>query len=130
MSYSFLKPGTLTAMFVVSVAVMVTLMSLKPVHGVPARVGNRMIPSWWYSGKLFFIIQIANSPINNNRRYINILNSLTAKNICYAGSDCGPGECCARPMLSANSYCMPMKRRGDVCDSSPLMLYPDAKVLL
>lgn len=65
-----------------------------PLHAVPKRVANRMIPSWWS----------------------------TAKNVCWSGSDCMPGECCARPMLSSKSYCMPLRNRGQVCDASPLML--------
>ncbi|KAK8728365.1 hypothetical protein OTU49_009249 [Cherax quadricarinatus] len=65
-----------------------------PLHAVPKRVANRMIPSWWSM----------------------------VKNVCWSESDCEPGECCARPMLSSKAYCMPLRTRGQVCDSSPLML--------
>ena len=41
---------------------------------------------------------------------------------CYSGEDCGVDECCARPMLSSSSYCMPLKARGEVCDSTPYIL--------
>ncbi|KAB7501515.1 hypothetical protein Anas_06606 [Armadillidium nasatum] len=51
-----------------------------------------------------------------------------AKDVCYSGSDCGEGECCARPMLSANSYCMPLKKRSDFCATIPIMLDPDEEV--
>jgi len=77
------------------VAVMLAVvMAVAPDRAVPKRVANRMVPSWWS----------------------------TAKNVCWSASDCGPSECCARPMLSSKAYCMPLRTRGQVCDASPLML--------
>ncbi|ROT81858.1 hypothetical protein C7M84_024991 [Penaeus vannamei] len=47
---------------------------------------------------------------------------LAVRNVCWSAEDCNSDECCARPMLSANAYCMPLRTRGQVCDASPLML--------
>ncbi|XP_047485611.1 uncharacterized protein LOC125036801 [Penaeus chinensis] len=68
-----------------------------PNFTVPKRVANRMVPSWWF----------------------------TAKRVCYGGYDCSREECCTRPMLSSNSYCMSMRTRGQVCNTRPQLLDPE-----
>ncbi|KAG7157024.1 venom protein 164-like [Homarus americanus] len=74
--------------------VLMVVVAVSPLHAVPKRVANRMIPSWWS----------------------------TVKNVCWSVSDCEPSECCTRPMLSSKAYCMPLRSRGQACDASPLML--------
>ncbi|XP_037801700.1 LOW QUALITY PROTEIN: prokineticin Bm8-d-like [Penaeus monodon] len=79
------------------VAILLMAMATLTAHmaeAVPKRVANRMVPSWW----------------------------TTVRNVCWSAADCNGDECCARPMLSANAYCMPLRTRGQVCDASPLML--------
>ncbi|XP_037801708.1 prokineticin Bm8-d-like [Penaeus monodon] len=63
---------------------------------IPSRVANRMIPSWWLTAR-------------------------TQKS-CVSWSDCNVDECCARPMLSSNSYCLPFKSEGETCDASAMLL--------
>ncbi|KAK7086536.1 hypothetical protein SK128_008147 [Halocaridina rubra] len=76
------------------ILVITALMVPPPITGVPKRVANRMIPSWWS----------------------------IARQICSSSDDCEADECCTRPMLSLNFYCMPMRKRGQVCNPSPLLL--------
>ncbi|XP_045624409.1 uncharacterized protein [Procambarus clarkii] len=64
--------------------------------GIPSRVANRMIPSWWVNAR--------------------------TKNTCVTWADCGPGRCCVRPMLATNSYCLPYKTRGQICDASAILV--------
>ncbi|XP_047741771.1 uncharacterized protein LOC108671237 [Hyalella azteca] len=82
-----------------SVAVLL-LLAAQPAPAVPAKIANRMVPSWW--------------------QY--------ARTTCYGQRECGAGECCARPMLSSRAYCMPLKGRDAACDASPFMLDADQMV--
>jgi len=63
---------------------------------IPSRVANRMIPSWWVNAR--------------------------SQVPCGGKSDCAPNECCVRPMLASNSYCMVYKELGESCDASALLL--------
>ncbi|XP_071550465.1 prokineticin Bm8-d-like [Panulirus ornatus] len=81
--------------------VMVAVMVLGSL-AIPSRVANRMIPSWWINAR--------------------------TKKTCQFWSDCGPGECCVRPMLASNSYCLPYKSRGQTCDASALLVNVEKEV--
>ncbi|XP_066967114.1 uncharacterized protein [Macrobrachium rosenbergii] len=76
------------------VILVLSLFAASTVSAVPKRVANRMIPSWWF----------------------------ITRNICYNADDCKADECCTRPMMSLNSYCMPRRTRGQVCNSAPFLL--------
>ncbi|RXG60670.1 hypothetical protein Avbf_17814 [Armadillidium vulgare] len=56
-----------------------------PAFGIPKRVANRMIPSWWFT--------------------------VTAKMCATVDLTVGEGECCARPMLSPILTAFPLKKR-------------------
>ncbi|XP_053650942.2 uncharacterized protein [Cherax quadricarinatus] len=79
-----------------SVSVVLLMMVVGSSLAIPSRVANRMIPSWWVNAR--------------------------TKNTCLAWSDCGPDECCVRPMLATNTYCLPYKARGQTCDASALLV--------
>merc|ERR1719259_1491630 len=84
----------LASSFVVAFGLAMLVLSAAPGSGIPARVANRMVPSWWQH----------------------------ASKECRGASDCRARECCARPMLSSRAYCMPLKARSEACDVTPYML--------
>ncbi|XP_066985424.1 uncharacterized protein [Macrobrachium rosenbergii] len=82
--------------FLTTALVALLVMEATLVTCIPSRVANRMIPSWWYNAR--------------------------EKKLCTSWADCNQGECCARPMLSSHSYCLPFKSKGHSCDASALLL--------
>ncbi|KAK3876142.1 hypothetical protein Pcinc_019050 [Petrolisthes cinctipes] len=55
-----------------------------------------MIPSWWINAR--------------------------AQQACAGRGDCGPDECCVRPMLAANAYCIKYSDEGHSCDPSAMLV--------
>ncbi|XP_042243650.1 uncharacterized protein LOC121880491 [Homarus americanus] len=71
---------------------------------IPSHVANRMIPSWWINAR--------------------------TKGTCSSWSDCGPQECCVRPMLATNNYCLPYNTLGQTCVASALMVDVEREIYL